>query len=80
MVLYMGVYVCRYVHDNFYICRVNYTIYSREGGNNYNLTCFYAGLKKTLVIKIINVGEQLGGEAGVNISFPEHNSATATNI
>ena len=36
--------------------------------------------RKTLVIKMINVGGRAVGRAGVNNSFPEHNSAIIRNI
>ena len=36
--------------------------------------------RKTPVIKIMNVGGRAVGRASVNISFPEHNSATVSDI
>ena len=36
--------------------------------------------RRALVIKMMNVGGRVFGRAGVNVSFPKHNSATIRNI
>ena len=51
-----------------------YVIYSSH------LLINQVSLRKTLVIKMMNVSVRAVGRAGVNISFPEHNSETGRNI
>ena len=51
-----------------------YVIYSSH------LLINQVSLRKTLVIKMMNVSVRAVGRAGVNISFPEHNSESGRNI